>query len=248
VSRRVAVTGAASGIGFATAALLEARGAEVIRLDVNQPHDVYVDLADPESIDTALTRIGPIDALCNIAGISGDGGPEPTMRVNYLGLRHLTTALVAANEGLAIACAASFRGAAWRERLPLHLELAGKSAFGDGLSWVRAHADQIDPDPYAWSKEALIVWIFVASASPEWRSRGVRINGVAPGPIDTPLIAGFLESVPEIVQVDIDRAGRIGQPEDIAGPLAFLVSEDAGFVNGVVLPTDGGLAATFAVE
>jgi NAD(P)-dependent dehydrogenase (short-subunit alcohol dehydrogenase family) len=248
VSRRVAVTGAASGIGLATAALLEARGVDVIRLDVNEPRDVYVDLSDPESIDGAVARVGPIDALCNIAGISGDGGPEPTMRVNYRGLRHLSAALVEANEGLAIACAASFRGAAWRERLPLHLELAGESSFNGGLSWVRAHADQIEPDPYAWSKEALIVWTFVASASPEWRSRGVRVNAVAPGPVDTPLIRGFIESVPEIVQVDIDRAGRLGQPEDIAGPLAFLVSEDAGFVNGVVLPTDGGLAATFAVE
>jgi NAD(P)-dependent dehydrogenase (short-subunit alcohol dehydrogenase family) len=248
VTRRVAVTGAASGIGAATAALLEARGVEVIRLDRNQPHDLYIDLSDPDAIDTAVTRIGPIDALCNIAGISGDAGPEPTMRVNYLGLRHLSSALVEANEGLAIASAASFRGVAWRERLSLHLELAGKSSFGDGLSWVRAHADQIEPDPYAWSKEALIVWTFIASAFPEWRARGVRVNAVAPGPVDTPLIAGFIDAVPEIVQIDIDRAGRLGEPDDIAGPLAFLVSEDAGFVNGVVLPTDGGLAATFAVE
>ena len=242
------VTGAASGIGAATAELLTARGVEVVACDVRSGCDVYVDLADPESIDEAVDRIGAVDGLCNIAGIPGETGPEATMRVNYLGLRQMTEALVAANEGLAVASAASFRGAAWRSHLPLHLELARTESFSAGLSWVRAHESEIEPDPYAWSKEALIVWTMLASASPAWRERGVRINAVAPGPIDTPLLRPFLETVPEIVQTDIDRAGRIGQPEDIAGPLAYLVSEDAGFVNGVILPTDGGLAATFAVE
>jgi len=248
VSRRVAVTGAASGIGAATAALLESRGVEVVRLDRNEPYDVQVDLSQPESIDVAVAAVGPIDALCNIAGATGLDGPEPTMRVNYLGLRHLTVALAEANDGLAIASTASARGAAWRSHLPQHLELARIESFADGLVWVREHEAEMAADPYAWSKEALIVWTMVASARPAWRSRGIRVNAVAPGPIDTEFLRPFLELVPEIVQTDIDRAGRMGTPDDIAGPLAFLVSEDAGFVNGVILPTDGGLAATFAVE
>jgi NAD(P)-dependent dehydrogenase (short-subunit alcohol dehydrogenase family) len=244
----VAVTGAASGIGKATAELLSSRGVEVVTLDRNQPCDVVVDLADPASIDAAIPSVGRIDALCNIAGATGLDGPELTMRVNYLGLRHLTVALAEANDGLAIASTASARGAAWRSHLPQHLELARIASFADGLAWVREHEQEMTADPYAWSKEALIVWTMVASASPEWRSRGIRINAVAPGPIDTEFLRPFLEMVPEIVQTDVDRAGRMGTPDDIAGPMAFLVSEDAGFVNGVILPTDGGLAATFAVE
>jgi NAD(P)-dependent dehydrogenase (short-subunit alcohol dehydrogenase family) len=175
-------------------------------------------------------------------------GVEPTLRVNFLGLRHLSARLVEANQGLAIASTASFRGVAWRERRDLHLELAQTSSFDEGLSWVRTHTDAMEADPYAWSKEALIVWTMLASADPARRERGVRVNAVAPGPVETPLLGDFRELVAEHVQVDIDRAGRVGHPEDIAGPLAFLVSEDAGWVNGVVLPTDGGLAATFAVE
>src|SRR3954452_9389377 len=152
MSRRVVVTGSASGIGKATAELLRSRGVDVVALDRNPQCDVRVDLSDPASIDEAVAAIGAVDGLCNVAGIPGEDGAELCMQVNYLGLRHLTTALVAANEGLAVASAASFRGAAWRSHLPLHIELARTSSFADGLDWVREHADEIAPDPYAWSK------------------------------------------------------------------------------------------------
>jgi NAD(P)-dependent dehydrogenase (short-subunit alcohol dehydrogenase family) len=93
------VTGAASGIGHATAVRLIERGHRVLSLDVKTPtakvaSHTSCDLSDPASIDAALSRIEePISALLNIAGVPGTVGAEKTMRVNLLGLRHLTEAL-----------------------------------------------------------------------------------------------------------------------------------------------------------
>src|SRR5262245_48777283 len=90
------ITGAASGIGHATAVRLIERGHRVLSLDVKTPtakvaSHTSCDLSDPASIDAALSRIEePISALLNIAGLPGTVGAEKTMCVNLLGLRHLT--------------------------------------------------------------------------------------------------------------------------------------------------------------
>src|SRR5882762_11137075 len=94
--RRVVVTGCSSGIGEATARELVGLGAEVIGLDRQDPaiaidEFVPVDLSEPESVDDAASRLGSVDALFHCAGIWNGGGSAPeVMRVNFIGLRHLT--------------------------------------------------------------------------------------------------------------------------------------------------------------
>jgi NAD(P)-dependent dehydrogenase (short-subunit alcohol dehydrogenase family) len=98
--RRVIVTGCSSGIGRATAELVNDLGAEVIGLDVKPlPGAEYAiieaDLSEPESIDAAIEKVdGPVDGLFNCAGLSGRFPALDVVKVNFLGLRHLTEALV----------------------------------------------------------------------------------------------------------------------------------------------------------
>src|SRR5262245_23215029 len=118
--KQVVVTGAASGIGAATARALLQAGAEVHALDVREvqlegAHPGLVDLRDPASVDAAVAALpATVDALFNCAGLPQTFGPGPAMEVNFLGLRHLTEAVIPRMPASgAIACVASVGGLGW---------------------------------------------------------------------------------------------------------------------------------------
>ncbi len=128
--RRVVVTGCASGIGAHVARQLAELGAEVIGLDTRQPASdvsefIEVDLADAASIDHAVASVGDrVDSLFNVAGVSsGIGRPLLVVTINFLGLRHLTEALVPTMPpGSSIVCVSSLAAAGYREHFD---EVAG---------------------------------------------------------------------------------------------------------------------------
>lgn len=250
--KRIVVTGAASGIGRDVALWLDAHGAEVIALDLREPEFQVaafhaVDLGDPAAIDAVAAQLADVDAVCNIAGVTGSRGAELCLRVNFLGLRHLTGRLLDAfKPGASIVNMASFAGARWRDRVALHRELIATDDFDAGLAWLREHPVPED-DSYPYSKELLIVWTYLTARAliPE----GIRMNAVSPGPVSTGLLDDFIATLgSERVQEDIDRVGRPGIAEEIAPVVGFLCSDDARWVNGHNLAADGGLAGTFAFE
>ena len=250
--RTVVVTGAASGIGAATAQRLRAEGATLIALDLKPPQEpglrfVDVDMADPARIDAAVARLPErIDALCNIAGLPGHLGADRTMRVNLLGLRHLTEALLPRMpRGAAVVNLASVAGNAWPERLAPHLALARTADFEAALDWLRAHPVD-EATCYQYSKEALIVWT-MARAGALHRDRGIRMNCVSPGPVDTPILADFRRTLGEAKVAQAETLmGRAGVPADIAPVVAFLCSDDAAWIAGENLRVDGSLTASRA--
>ena len=243
--KRVVVTGCFSGMGAAAARLLLDLGAEVHGFDykaADLPLASFtnVDLRDPASIDAGVAGLGDrIDALFNCAGLSTTFPPMDVMKVNFLGTRHLTEALLPRMpEGGAIVSIASNGGLGWSRNLPTNLDLLGTAGFAAGVDWCERNRDKI-ASAYPFSKENIIVWTQFFAA--QTIKRGVRLNCTLPGPTQTPMMDQFHESSgKEIVDSMMGPVGRYSTPEEQAGPLVLLNSALAGMINGVVVPVDGG--------
>lgn len=251
--KRVIVSGCFSGMGEATARMLIELGAEVHGFDykdVDLPLASYnkVDLRDPASIEAGVAAVGGrMDALFNCAGLPGGGGfpPIDTMKVNFIGTRHVTEqVLKLMGDGGAIVSIASTGGLGWSRRIPVHMELLQTQGYQGAIDWCEAHMDQVS-EGYAFSKEAVIVWTQFMGA--QLIKKGIRINCSLPSPTQTPMMATFhATSGKEIVDAAAEPLGRYTTPEEQAGPLVLICSDVARVVNGVVLPVDGGFMGGLA--
>lgn len=253
-TRRVAVTGAASGIGLATARRLRRDGWTVVGLDRSPiPDDaadrtIKIDLTDQVSVNSAAAvLIGePLHALVNAAGVPGTL-PAPTVAaVNVLGLRHLTELLLPhLQRGGVVVNVASTAGAGWRERTALWLDLLATRNWQDGCTWFAAQGWDA-PTTYDRGKEAVIAYTQLRALDRFARS-GIRVCSVSPGATCTPILGDFYASM-DVGLLDAIRSatGRDADPQDIASAIAFLVSDDAAWVNGVDLQVDGGGEAGLA--
>ncbi|MBQ0930223.1 coniferyl-alcohol dehydrogenase [Ideonella alba] len=249
--KTLVVTGCCSGIGADVAKLARQGGARVIGLDRHDPTltldgFVKVDLGDPAAIDAAVAQLpAHIDALANIAGVPGTAPAELVARVNYLGLRHLTQAVLPRmGEGGSVVNISSILGAEWPARLELHRALGATQSFAEGAHWLRDHP-VAQESCYQYFKEALIVWTITQSQK-LFLERGVRMNCVAPGPVFTPILGDFVQMLgQERVQQDAHRMKRPAFSDEVAPVIAFLCSDASRWVSGINLPVDGGLASTY---
>jgi meso-butanediol dehydrogenase / (S,S)-butanediol dehydrogenase / diacetyl reductase len=239
----VIVTGAGSGIGAGTARRFLQEGAFVV-LNGRREHKLREtiagfdaakslvhpgDVSDEEYVkrlvgDT-IAKFGKLDVLVNNAGFAIFGPFAKTTTVDWR--KTMATDL----DGVYFGC---------REALPHLLKTKGSivnlsSASGLGGDWGMSS--------YNAAKGA--VTNFTRSLALEYGSRGVRINAVAPSFTSSEATADLQKSE-AVMAAFRDRLpiGRAATPDDIAGVIAFLASEDAVFVNGVILPVDGGLQAS----
>jgi len=172
--------------------------------------------------------------------VPGSLDGETVMRVNLLGLRHLTEALLPRMErGGAVVNVASCAGTGWRANLEVLLDLMAARSFEDGLCWVRAHL-MAGPDAYNFSKEAVIVYGQVASMIA--RPFGIRVNTVNPGAVETPILPDFYDTMDRHIldRLKAQAGGRDGRPDEIAPAICFLLSDEARWINGTELNVDGG--------
>jgi NAD(P)-dependent dehydrogenase (short-subunit alcohol dehydrogenase family) len=244
-NKRVIVSGCYSGMGEATAKLLLTLGAEVHGLDYKQSKldlasFTLVDLRQPESIDAAARKIGgKVDALFNCAGLPQTFPPMDVMKVNYAGTRRLTErVLPSMSAGGAIVSISSTGGLGWSRRMPVLMQLLQIDDFEDAVKWCENNAETVK-EGYAFSKEAIIVWTMMVSS--RLVKQGIRINCTLPGPTQTPMMAQFEAATKaSVLEAATQPMNRRSTPEEQAGPLVFLNSEAASYVNGVAFPVDGG--------
>jgi NAD(P)-dependent dehydrogenase (short-subunit alcohol dehydrogenase family) len=249
--KTIVITGVASGIGERTAELAANLGADVIGIDIRNPAArvatfIQADLSAPSSIEQLVPLLPKrFDALCNVAGVSGNMGAAKTLAVNFYGIRALSKTVAAQiREGGAIVNAASFAGFGWRANLERAKNLVGAQGFPDVTTLVSEFGIK-DSEGYPVSKEALLLWTFRAAHQPRFKARGIRVNSVSPGPVETPILGEFRAVLGDArVDSDIMRVGRAGTSADIAPAILFLCSDGARWINGVNLPVDGGLEAS----
>ena len=243
----VVVTGAASGMGRATAQILVDLGAHVTALDI-KPTDVAVaqalevDLRDRTAIEQAAASIeGEVDALFSCAGLPGPPFTElDTIIVNFVGARHLSQQIIPKMPaGSAIGAISSSGAVGWQEKLPVVLELVKTDGFDAAVEWLNSNEEAWNWSGYVFSKYAIDAWV-------GWECTplfgvGIRINCTNPGPTDTPMMPAFHAlATKELVDTAMGPIGRYSTPEEQAWPLVMLNSPRMSYVSGEVLWTDGG--------
>ena len=245
----ILLTGGSSGVGEATAKQLLARGHKVVSLDIKPSTNPdithqHCDLSDPASIDGVLADLtGPYSSVLNVAGVPMAVGNELTMKVNYFGLRYFTEKVwdrIA--DGGTMVNVASIAGNNWRKRRGLLMEMMAIEDFDEGVAWWNKNEETVGTDAYTFSKEAVVVYTMRLAG--KGLARGIRVNDVGPGPVETPILPDFTNDVgADVMQSMIDVVGRSAQPSDIGEALVTLAEGQISWLNGQHIIVDGGLMA-----
>ncbi len=248
--KRALVVGGATGMGAASAELLQSAGADVVVMDyadVTLPgaKALHVNLAERDSIDGAIDQLGgPVSALLLCAGVA-DGTPG-IEKINFLGHRHLIDRLLADEllpRGSAIGFISSAAGLGWEANLPRIKEYLATPDFDSGAAWIEENGGA----DYLSTKQAICA--YVATQALPMMKRGIRINATCPGPTDTPLAQANKEMW---LGFGADYRAEVGvetsTPAEQAYPLVFLCSDAAASISGITLVTDSGYFAAGVTE
>lgn len=257
------VTGARTGVGRATAEMLVDMGAKVYAMGRHMGEIpgmegfILVDLCDKASIDHAFTQLPEqIDYFFGCAGAFGDTNDFMTVtKTNYLSNKYmieqyLSTRMV---DGGAIGFVTSNNGRRWEEPEKMDAYLPTIQAEGwDGTIAQLVEsglAENSGMAAYDFSKRCMNY--YAALAAYELGKRHIRVNCVLPGPIHTKMLQSAMDNMgytPEQLANEIlVNAGRIAEPEEIAGPLLALSSNLASFVSGAHVFADYGLDAYITI-
>jgi NAD(P)-dependent dehydrogenase (short-subunit alcohol dehydrogenase family) len=240
------ITGAASGIGLATARRFRAEGAKVVVADLNDATGtgiakeiggtyVSVNVANEDSVkamyESVINTYGGVDILFNNAGISPDDddsilttGLEAWQRVQDV---NLTSVYLCCKYGI-----------------PHLLERGGGSIINTA-SFVAVMGSATSQVSYTASKGGVLA--MSRELGVQFARQGIRVNALCPGPVNTPLLQELFAKDPEraarrLVHIP---AGRFAEPDEIAGAVLFLASDDSSFVNASTFLVDGGISGAY---
>lgn len=240
------VTGAASGIGAACRTRLSGAGYTVIGVDQHEA-DVLADLGTVAGRETAVRAVtdacgGALAAVVTCAGLAGSPSRVGSLvaSVNYFGTVDFLGGLrpLLARGGAAVAI--SSNSTTVQPAIPAPLVAALLAHDEEGARTLADEAGSMVT--YPASKLALAHWVRAQATGDDWAGSGVRLNAIAPGMIETPMVTG-MRADPEVGPL-LDMLpipiGRPGRPEEIAALVEFLLGPDAGYFCGSVVFCDGG--------
>lgn len=244
---RIAISGAATGIGAETVKILKTEGHEITAFDIAEPAGVdqwiQVDLSDMEAIKGAAAKAdGHFDVLINNAGLPPRvGNAALVLAVNVLGLRALTRAMLPKlNDGARIVNTASRAGLMWQQNLQEVKALLALTHPDELPTFI---ADRgIDPTrAYNLSKEAVIA--YTKGLTKSLLPRNMRANSVSPAPVSTGILDDFMAALGERAAGALALPGRAATPHEVAEVICFMASEASCWVKGHDILVDGGVSA-----
>jgi NAD(P)-dependent dehydrogenase (short-subunit alcohol dehydrogenase family) len=233
------ITGAASGIGATSAKVFADEGARVVGVDLSPDSEgeiaLEVNVTDEDQVRDAYARVrselGGIDVLFNNAGINPDDDTTVTettleawQRVQDVNLKSVF-----------LCC---------KHGIP-HLVEGGGGSVINTASFVSVMGAAVSQISYTASKGGVLA--LSRELGVEFADRGVRVNALCPGPVNTPLLQELFAQDPDkaakrLVHIPM---GRFGEPEEIAGAAVFLASDDSSFVTATTFLVDGGLSGAY---
>jgi NAD(P)-dependent dehydrogenase (short-subunit alcohol dehydrogenase family) len=233
------ITGTASGIGAESARLFAAEGARVVGIDLDPGAEgeltIEADVSDEAQVRAAFARargeLGRIDVLMNNAGINptDDGSVLETTLEAWQRVQdvNLSSVFLCCKHGIP------------------HLLEAGGGSVVNVASFVAVMGAAVSQGSYTASKGAVLS--LSRELGVEFAGRGVRVNALCPGPVNTPLLKELFAKDPEraarrLVHVPM---GRFAEAEEIAAAVAFLASDDSSFITASSFLVDGGISGAY---
>jgi len=238
------VTGAGSGIGKATAELYSQHGAKVVVSDISLEHGkqtvddikakggdatfIACDVADPKAcknlIDETVKVYGRLDAACNNAGIGGEANPIADYSIDNF------DKIIAINLSSVFYC--------MKYEIPAMLKNGGGAIIN--MASILGQVGFANSAGYVAAKHGVVG--LTQNAGIEYSSKGIRVNAVGPGFIDTPLLNNLDPEMKKAL-VKLHPIGRLGKAEEIAELVVWLSSNKASFITGSYYPIDGAYLA-----
>jgi NAD(P)-dependent dehydrogenase (short-subunit alcohol dehydrogenase family) len=240
------ITGAASGIGWATASLFAELGATVIGVDADEArlrglaalgpsvHTVHADITDAGSPSAVMERaegVGGLDVLVNNAAVMRNADLQDLAREDWDRVFSVNV------RAMFLLCQAALR--------PMLARGGGAIVNVSSVMALRA-----EPGSAAYSASKSAVLALTRDIAVTYAAQGVRCNAVCPGWVDTPMNAQFVEEVgPDEARARVSHQqplGRMLRPDEVAKVIAFLSSPDASGMTGATIPVDGGMSSYYS--